>query len=78
MSLVEIMSFEYGDAGSVSFVESALQAEDIFYHVSDNRYVPIGRPKLFVARDDAARARDLLIELGFENLVYSKSRLGLQ
>ena len=76
MSLVEIMTFE--DLGSVSFVESALQSENIFYHVSDNRYVPIRTSRLLVARDDLARARELLIELGFEARVYSKARLGPQ
>ena len=76
MSLVEVMTFE--DAGSISFVESVLRSENIVFRVAGDDHSPGRRPRLLVAKDDLEHAYNMLIDIGFEQRVYSKPRLGLQ
>ncbi len=73
MTLKEVMTFE--DHASISFVESLLQAEKVYFLIAGMDHTPTTVPRLLVHENDVDRARSLLLNAGFERRVYSEKRI---
>ncbi|OGP66497.1 MAG: hypothetical protein A2W27_04580 [Deltaproteobacteria bacterium RBG_16_44_11] len=66
VDMIEI--FSTYNQGDIAFIKSVLDGEDIHYYFQDentSKLIGVLHARLMVSVDEAARARELLQELGF-------------